>query len=510
MNFLKSLLNKIKSEPDIWFFYGFLLFFTLSVRKVLFYFPIERTFNEYTGIYVYMSDILLFLCLFSWFIFILCNKRVLLSNINLWINALFHNLYLFIPFILVIWSFISIVWSSNEDVAIFKSLKLLEVYLLYLYLVFRFVPRGTFSSFSQWKKFILFFIGLGVIQSILGIIQVISQKAIGLFFLKESIIDPSISGVAKIVLDGQKYIRAYGLFPHPNILAGFLVISIILTLLYLKLFHVEQNNKEIVPRGTISNLFGIYLFAKKKLISGNSFIKILLAIESLGFILTLSKSAILGLVIALSYIYWKIIVPRGTIKDLRIKKLFHVEQLRISIPALLILLVSLFLILKPNFNFFFIQSLNERTLYLNVSRGTILENPILGIGIGQFVIRMQNFSSTILQNWQYQPVHNVFLLIWSELGLIGLALFIWLLKIMFHVEHFPYSFVPRGIMEKDRKSVRIVLIYFKGILLGLLFIMIFDHYLWDIQQGEIILWIILGLIAGIINVLAEDKERLLT
>jgi hypothetical protein len=38
---------------------------------------------------------------------------------------------------------------------------------------------------------------------------------------------------------------------------------------------------------------------------------------------------------------------------------------------------------------------------------------------------------------------------------------------------------------------------FKGILLGFIFIMLFDHYFWDIQQGSLMLWILLGIIAGI-------------
>ena len=53
----------------------------------------------------------------------------------------------------------------------------------------------------------------------------------GLLWLKESIISPNIPGVAKLIFNGHVYIRSYGLFPHPNILGGFLVFSIISTLL---------------------------------------------------------------------------------------------------------------------------------------------------------------------------------------------------------------------------------------------------------------------------------------
>lgn len=36
----------------------------------------------------------------------------------------------------------------------------------------------------------------------------------------------------------------------------------------------------------------------------------------------------------------------------------------------------------------------------------------------------------------------------------------------------------------------------KIVLLAFIFIMFFDHYLWDIQQGQIMLWAILGLIVA--------------
>ena len=39
-------------------------------------------------------------------------------------------------------------------------------------------------------------------------------------------------------------------------------------------------------------------------------------------------------------------------------------------------------------------------------------------------------------------------------------------------------------------------IYFKAILVSFIFIMLFDHYFWDIQQGQILLWLLFGIIVG--------------
>src|SRR4030042_357815 len=128
-----------------------------------------------------------------------------------------------LPLLLVFWSFISILWSENQNIALFKAIKLLELFLLYVYIIYRIVSRGTIIK-NTFKIIITF----GLIQAIIGIWQFIIQHSIGIFWLFESHISPNIDGVAKIVLDGDKFIRAYGLFPHPNILGGFLLISIIL------------------------------------------------------------------------------------------------------------------------------------------------------------------------------------------------------------------------------------------------------------------------------------------
>ncbi|OGI33355.1 MAG: hypothetical protein A2271_03790 [Candidatus Moranbacteria bacterium RIFOXYA12_FULL_35_19] len=617
MSLISKFWNNFKNQPDIWFFFGFLLTFTLSIRKVVLYFLIQGTFNEYSGVFIYLSDVFLILTLVFWFISILCNDFTVLSRYRLWISSAFHKLYIFLPLFLVFLSFISILWSPNQSIALFRSFKLLEFYLLYIYIIFRFapqlfhpphrrtnveqntphpnlllikekelaplsfirrgaggeveiVPRGTFNAFS-W-----IIILSGLFQATIGIIQFFLQTSVGLFFLKESLISPNILGVAKIILNGEIYIRAYGLMPHPNVLGGLLLFSIIITLLYKKMFHVEHQlppsplqgegqgvRLSDVPRpsageadGTIKEKYYSMLNCStwnNWIIENNWFFRLILAIQILALILTFSKSAIIGLLIALAYI----IVPCGTFNipfffirrragdevcDCSMWNIFgRVEHLKLIILSILIILVSIFIIIKPNLNSLFFNSFDERVFYLNVPRGTFGSDPVLGIGAGQSVIMMQKFYSQTLEFWQYQPIHNVFLLIFSELGLLGLGLFVWWLWKLFHpphrrtsVEQFknsphpnlllikekelaPLSFirrgaggevkiVPRGTIENNDYilhnnntylSSAIFSRYFTGILLGLIFIMLFDHYIWDIQQGSLLFWLTASFVAGI-------------
>ncbi|MFA5776939.1 MAG: O-antigen ligase family protein [Parcubacteria group bacterium] len=339
---------------------------------------------------------------------------------------------------------------------------------------------STWNIFSNSASIIIF---TGVIQSIVGIWQFVIQKSIGLTWLKESILSPDISGVAKVVFGGEKYIRAYGLFPHPNILGGFLVLSITLTLAFLKPFNLLKNLKnskneenminpsQNVPRGTFN---GTNLELQKNNICSTWNIWLdyfILGIQLLALFLTFSKSAWIGVTIALAYVLIRN-VPRGTLRRIS-EKNFKYFALIGGIIILLIFLV------KPDWHSIAGKSIDDRIFYLNVSRGTFFENPVFGVGSGQFVLNLETIEN--IQEWQFQPVHNVFLLILNELGIIGLCLFVWFVRKMIRN-------VPRGTFLTNN--------YLSAIFFGFLFIMLFDHYFWDIQQGQIMLWFVLGLLSG--------------
>jgi len=621
----KKIFASFLERPDVWFFCGFLITFTLSIRKVLFFYPINGTFNEYTGIYLYLSDIFLFLTIATW-LFILCNKYSILSTFKLFAlkcstwnillknyiqnvprlprsNKMFHvehfvyfwsgtflclkkvykqvinNYTIIFPLLLAIFSFLSILWASNQSVAFFRSIKLLEFILLYFYIIYNVprsprtneqslrveaggtflakaedkkgltlapcsenVPRGTFSESTGWNifsGFLIIIIISGFIQSIIGFVQFFTNQSAGLFWLRESVLSPEISGVAKIIFDGASQIRAYGLFPHPNIFGGFLVISIISSLLYLKMFHacpvatkcstwnilfasgVEHSNENSTNKlSVLEHLF--------KIVPRGTILRAFIIIQVFALLLTFSKSAIIGLFIGfLSIVANNTLfnIPpastregrlstrggRGTIFD-KLYRSFHacpvaekcstwnislasgMEHFWKKIILLFSIITLLFFIIKPDIGSLFLKSLNERSFYLNVSRGTFAENPFFGIGAGQFVPNLQNVRN--LEMWQFQPVHNVFLLILNECGIFILFAFLFFLYKMFHVEHYTghaWNIVLSKRSAFDNLNIESLL---RMVLLAFIFIMFFDHYLWDIQQGQTMLWAILGLIVA--------------
>jgi hypothetical protein len=365
---------------------------------------------------------------------------------------------------------------------------LLEFYFLYLWVIFKIVPRGTIL-----KNSIVIIIITGLIQSIIGIWQFIIQRSIGLIWLKESIISPEIPGVAKVVLNGCKYIRSYGLFPHPNILGGFLIISIVLTIVYFKMLKNSTNvppQKECstpegmfhpstnVPRGTF---YGASVEHSTGQAWNNWLYYTIMAIQILALILTFSKSAIGGLLVATFYLATK-----------NTKKMFHVEHLKYVALTIGILFLGI-LVAKPNYYSIIGKSLEDRMFYLNVSRGTFIEHP-WGIGSGQFVLSLEKVNN--IQNWQFQPVHNVFLLVLNELGIIGLILLIWFIWEIVKDVPPQKECSTWNILWGKHGTFSCVNSTFKAVFFGFLFIMLFDHYFWDIQQGQIMLWLVLGLISG--------------
>jgi len=62
-----------------------------------------------------------------------------------------------------------------------------------------------------------------LIQSTVGLGQFVLQHDLGLRLLGEWPLDPAIPGVSVVMRGGERWLRAYGLTAHPNVLAGTLV-----------------------------------------------------------------------------------------------------------------------------------------------------------------------------------------------------------------------------------------------------------------------------------------------
>ena len=117
-------------------------------------------------------------------------------------------------------------WALNTDVAVFRNIKLVEGFALFLW------ARGTSISTNFLATA---FVAGGVFQALVGSAQFLLQRSIGLALLAESPLSALNPEVAKLVVSSGRFIRAYGTLPSPNVLAFFLVLALLFaTFLYLR------------------------------------------------------------------------------------------------------------------------------------------------------------------------------------------------------------------------------------------------------------------------------------
>ncbi|MDD5589682.1 MAG: O-antigen ligase family protein [Candidatus Portnoybacteria bacterium] len=426
------------------FFYLFVFFLPFQTRALLKSF--SQPFNEWTSVSFYLTDLLVLAVIFLWII------RIIKKEGFLKIGKTEIVLFLF-------WlvGALSIFKAENSWLAIFRELKLVEFVFLFLYL------KNNFSIYSliPWKesgqarieKLALVIISSGLLQSLIAIGQFFRQKSFGLSFLDESPLASDLSGVAKISVEGSQMIRGYGLTPHPNVLAAFLV-SAIFVCLYLMIGRFGKN--KLTDLGFSGALYVLML----------------------GLAVTFSRTAILfGLLAVFVWLFYLFFKEKYRALILRTALVFSV--------ILLFLTVVFWPLISNRFDSNLVlegQAYDLRVFYNKTALEFIKHNSLLGVGIGNFVPFFME-KEKLTEAWMYQPAHNLYLLIGSEMGILGLAVFL-IFLVLVMVGFYKNAF---------KKPI------FFGIFLLTVSYLLFaasDHYFWTIQQGGLMFWGLLGIMAG--------------
>ncbi len=419
------------------YWYAFLLSFPFSWRKVISPSVTGGSFNEYLDLSLYVGDSLILVA----FILILKHENSRKSILSS--TKMFHVEH-WLGVIFVLYILCSFFWSENKWLWIDGIVSLIRIIAILSIFIFTFKLDKEQDDCSTWNnlKYFTFIIALSLLlQSFVGISQFIHNRSIGLGVIGESSLNQYTDGVAKIDFDTFKQIRAYGTFLHPNVFSGYLVVSILFVLTYLrlksgKMFHVEQ--------------FLLYF-------------SVLLA--TLGLIFTFSKIAIVSFCIMIGWYLFHV-------EQIHLKKMFHVEHL-FFLMALVGFLLVMFILGRDQI----LKSIYERLFIFHIQpiQG---EELLFGKGMGQSVYALSE-NHPNLENWQLQPIHNVYLLIIYEIGLFGFSILSYLIFV--YIQN-----VPRGTSS---------LFYVPILIIGT--IAIFDHYLWDIYVGQVLLalgfgWTVVG------------------
>ena len=270
------------------------------------------------------------------------------------------------------------------------------------------------------REILLTLVLLGLFEGSIAIRQFVLQHDLGLQFLGEPNLDVNTLGAAKMNIGEEKLLRGYGTFSHPNILGTFLVV----------LFFFLDNAK----LDKLKYLILIPLF------------------------FTFSRSAFLAVFIGLL-----------------IKALSTKNKFKKTIGALIVIGIfssSLYAFFPERAmldNAFF-----ERLDFIQTSFQMLIAHPF-GVGNANFLLHIQDFSPNILKPWEFQPVHNLYLLVLNENGIFGFIAF--------------FGFIISILITIWKKHRNVLPLFLAVLILGLA-----DHYFWDIDSGRWIFWMVLGLV----------------
>lgn len=413
----------------------FIVFFSFQIRTLVYggTLYLSGNFNPYTTFFIYFADLFLLGAFLLW-------------AVSMWRREgksqfTFGNHIFALIFLLFLGALtLEVLFAQDKLLHLLNVFRFSELFLLYLMLVNRLLRPRTV---------IFCFLGAMALQAVIAIYQYILQSSLGLRILGEPLASVSTLGVAKIDLAGGKILRAFGTFAHANILGGAMLMALMLTFPYLR----KQ------PWFSIP----------------------LILLLSVALLFSFSRSALFGFVAA-GFVYFSVI-----------EKKIPFQKIILALSLVLFAIVALGLehIVWQRLLFEDVQSAQERTVYLDVSKSMILKEP-LGVGIGGFTLQMQNYSDLKLAPWLFQPVHNAYFLIANEGGVLAGLLFLALLGYLF------YLLVAAFSRSKNNEQKQYFAFYI-SLLTGIGIISVFDHYFFSLYQGQVLLFLFLGLASGLVE-----------
>ncbi|MBI5613309.1 O-antigen ligase family protein [Candidatus Gottesmanbacteria bacterium] len=442
---------------------------------------------------LFLSDIFLLLTCVSWSISWIRSQYTISNHqYPTWKKK---NLYLFISsfFLFFIFIYFNCVNASSRSVAVYSWVKFFEYLLLFFYIV-KTKPSIHLLSIG---------LTIGVLYSSgIAIGQFLLQHSLGgiFWYLGERTFTVDTPGIARFPLCLPSFLgciellRSYATFPHPNVLAGYLAVGIPIALQYQKSKIKNQ----------------IYKFQNEKIDAWlNGLQKIAIVLGLVALLVTFSRSAILMVVIFGLFSVVKVFYF-DRFRHMNTEKISNLKNQRSKIQikyqkvfgtirnSLLGICTLLFVIPLCIVGLYVLRSVSPFDESVVVREELVASAlklfqsaPLFGIGLGNFIVRLPDVL-TAHAVYFLQPVHNIYILLLTEVGVVGVAGFV-VFVLLF------------------AKSIKGLVLSIKGIklqsvcypLLTILVLGLVDHYWLTLQQGQLLLTVILG------YVLVSMKDQVL-
>jgi O-antigen ligase len=398
--------------------------------KTILEFKHEQVYFTYDHALFFLSDGLAVIAVILWLTVQVSNNKFFQQKFSPTIKFLFALCSLIT---------LSTLWSADWRTSAYIALHFWLVFLLILSM------RDWRESWNTAMLGLCAALSIQIFTGIVGFVLQSTSFLEPLNLLWPGPLDPITHAASIIKLpDGQTFLRAYGTLPHPNILGGF----------------------------TLTCLVGpIALFLRKE--KPNLFALLLLALGSSLLVLTFSRSAWIASAIFLLTLIYK-------------SKFFNLKYV---VTAFIVTIIAFGFTLFPLRELFINRtttptttteefSLTGRLWLTEQAIALIKEHPFLGMGAGSFTIQLADRAGE--RNF-VEPVHNIPLLVASELGIFG---FVLLLAIV--------ASIAKSFFQSRNSKVIII----GALLAGLAVISLFDHYLWTLAPGRLMLGFALGLWEG--------------
>lgn len=339
-----------------------------------------------------------------------------------------HLLFALACLAFILFAYASSLWSPDPGIARQHALWITEALLVFFLLFLRPLQKKT-----AWRWFVLG----SIAPSILGIAQFVLQTTWASTLFGLTAHPAWAAGTSIVTTESGRWLRAYGPLPHPNLFGGYLVVAIILTDQLL-----SQKNKRFV----------------------NCQLLIVSCLQWTALFFTFSRSAWLAAIV------WLVVFTLRRDRRYAIHDNKRIIAYRLSLIAILAILF--FPLVHSRIASDSIPETRSKTERISGYREAVAiwkTSPIIGVGLGNYTIAASRLD-TARASWEYQPVHNVPLLILAELGLVGAFLFILaFVSLIFYLLSLTHGF--------NRLSS----------IVPLLPLALLDHYLWSSGAGLLLI-----------------------
>lgn len=382
---------------------------------------------------------------------------VLAAVFSLWRERRVPVRGLFLSWVFFVWLFLASLYAVDVPLAFATAATSL---IAFGYLLI--------ANALPWQKLSIAIIAAGMLQSVIAWVQFIIQHVSANTFLGVAEHSPFVLGQSVVMIYGHRVLRAYGLLPHPNMLGGFTAIALLILLIRFRAFRLRPPEMQTRKRW-IGYVAGILLMFSVELI-------------------TFSRSALIGF--AAGLVLWAVV-------SILLKKKKELRGLG-EAAFLMIALLLVFNLVAGNawFSRFGIRngepteeqrleqvSFQERVRTYYESGALLnIRTIFIGTGPGNYVARLAK-AFTGLPSYAYQPVHNSYVMVLLESGMVGvlfLGMALWQLtrRALRELSGARLSAFSLGMLQS-------------GVVI-LLIIAVFDHYLWTSYFGQSLFWLTLG------------------